>query len=159
MHQIASDLNKAKREPFFDVVVAYCDHRNCRIGDSVQKDIFGWLSPPDPWKNHHTACESRHHGTAEWFIHGNTFSEWRTSEVPGSLLWVHGKRMLIPSFCGSTETYFYWFAAGAGKSVFWSVKFSFFYLWKTYPICQLHNHRRHPCYAESWTRVISIFLL
>ena len=32
------------------------------------------------------------------------FSEWRTSEVPGSLLWVHGKRLLIPSFFSSTET-------------------------------------------------------
>ncbi|KAN0105744.1 hypothetical protein V8E52_010703 [Russula decolorans] len=72
MHRVASDLNKAKR-------------------DSLQKDLFGWLSPPDPWKNHHAACISRHRGTAEWFIQGNTFSEWRTSEVPGSLLWVHGK--------------------------------------------------------------------
>jgi hypothetical protein len=104
MQQVASDLNKAKREPFFDVVVADWDHRDCPTGDSLQKDIFGWLSPPDPWKNHHAACKSRHRGTAEWFIHGKTFPEWRTSEVPGSLLWVHGKRLLIPSFCGSTET-------------------------------------------------------
>ena len=98
MHQITSDLNKAKREPFFDVVVANWDHRQCPTGDSLQKDIFGWLSSPDPWKNHHTACESRHRGTAEWFIQSNTFLEWRTSEVPGSLLWVHGKRLLIPAF-------------------------------------------------------------
>jgi hypothetical protein len=27
MHQVASDLNKAKREPFFDVVLANRDHR------------------------------------------------------------------------------------------------------------------------------------
>ena len=94
MHQIASDLNKAKREPFFDDVVADQNHRGRPTGDSLQKDIFGWLSAPDPWKNHHTACESRHSGTAEWFIQSNTFSEWRTSEVPGSLLWVHGKRLL-----------------------------------------------------------------
>ena len=104
MHQIASDLNKAKREPFFDVVVAEWDHRDCRTGDSLQKDIFGWLSAPDPWKNHHAACKLRHRGTAEWFIHGNTFPEWRTSEVPSSLLWVHGKRLLIPSFCDSIKT-------------------------------------------------------
>src|ERR1700733_14668811 len=103
MHQVASELNKAKREPFF-AVVADCDHRDCPTGDNLQKDIFGWLSPPDPWKNHHAACESRHHGTAEWFIQGNTFQEWRTSEIPGSHLWVHGKRLLIPSLCGSTET-------------------------------------------------------
>ncbi len=128
MHQVASDLNKAKREPFF--VVADWDHRDCPTGDSLQRDIFGWLSPPDPWKNHHAACESRHCGTAEWFIQGNTFSEWRTSEVPGSLLWVHGKRLSILSFCGSTETNFFspCFAAGAGKSVFWYVKVLYFYL-------------------------------
>jgi hypothetical protein len=99
MHQVASDLNKAKRESFFDVVVADRDHRDCPTGDSLQECVFRWLSPPDPWKNHHAACESCHPGTAEWFIHGNTFPEWRTSEVPGSLLWVHGKRLLIPSLC------------------------------------------------------------
>jgi hypothetical protein len=104
MHQVASDLNKAKREPFFDVVVADWCHRDCPTGDSLQKDIFGWLSPPDPWKSHHAACKSRHRGTAEWFIHGNTFPEWRTSEVQGSLLWIHGKRLSIPSFCDLTET-------------------------------------------------------
>jgi hypothetical protein len=117
MHQVASDLNKAKREPFFDAVVDDWDHRDCPTGDSLQKDIFGWLSPPDPWKNHHAACKSRHRGTAEWFIQGNTFSEWRTSEVPGSLLWVHGKRLLIASFCGSTETklLLFWFRSGRWK--------------------------------------------
>ena len=124
MHQIASDLNKAKREPFFDVVVAGWDHRGCPTGDGLQRDIFGWLSAPDPWKNHHATCKSRHRRTAEWFIEGNTFSEWKTSEVPGSLLWIHGKRLFIPSLCGSTEikfVFFSGFAAGAGKSVFWYV--------------------------------------
>jgi hypothetical protein len=94
MLQVASNL-KAKRKPFFDVVVTDWGHRDCPT-DSLQKDIFGWLSPPDPWKNHHAACKSRHPGTVEWFIQGNTFSEWKTSEVPGSLLWVHGKRLLTP---------------------------------------------------------------
>src|SRR6266705_2018057 len=127
MHQVTSELNKAKREPFFDVVVADWDHRDCPTGDNLQKDIFGWLSPPDPWKNHHAACESRHRGTAEWFIQGNTFSEWRTSEVPGSLLWVHGKRLLIHSFCDSTETKNpFWFCSGCRKKrVLVSKKFIF----------------------------------
>jgi hypothetical protein len=103
---------------FFDGVLVDWDHRDLPTGDSLQKDIFGWLSPPDPWKNHHAACKSRHRGTAEWFIHGNTFLEWRTSEVPGSLLWVHGKRLLIPSLCGSTETEFFWFRSGRRKKRF-----------------------------------------
>jgi hypothetical protein len=131
MHQVASDSNRAKREPFFDVVEADWDHRHCPTGDSLQHDIFRWLLPPDPWKNHHHACKLRCPGTAEWFIQGNTFSEWKASKVPGSLLWVHGIRLSIPSFCGSTETKFYFilgFAAGAGKSVFWYVKFLYFHL-------------------------------
>jgi hypothetical protein len=107
MHKVASGLNKAKREPFFDAVVADRDHRDCPTGDRLHKDIFGWLSPPDPWKNHHAACKLRHRRTAEWFIQGNTFAEWRMSEVPGSLLWVHGKRLLLRNFCGLTDTYFY----------------------------------------------------
>ena len=117
MHQVASDLNKAKREPFFYVVVVDRDHRDCLTGDSLQKDIFRWLSPPDPWKNHHAACELRHGGTAEWFTQGNTFSEWKTSKVPSSLLWVHGKRLLFPSFCDSTETkfFFFWLRSGRWK--------------------------------------------
>jgi hypothetical protein len=109
MHQVASDLNKEKREPFLDVVVADWDHRYCQLGDKLQKDIFGWLSPPDPWKNHHAACESRHHGTAEWFLHGDTFQKWRTSEVPGSLLWVHGKRLLTPNFTVQPRLIFFFF--------------------------------------------------
>jgi hypothetical protein len=40
MHQVVSDLNKAKSGPFFDVVVA---NRDCSTGDGLQKDIFGWL--------------------------------------------------------------------------------------------------------------------
>ena len=116
MHKVASDLNKANREPFFDVVVANWDDRDCRTGDSLQENVFRWLSPPDPWKNHHAACESCHPGTAEWFIQGNKFSEWRASEVPGSLLWVHGKRLLIPNFSRLVETKIsFWFHSGRRK--------------------------------------------
>jgi hypothetical protein len=96
MQQLASDLNKSKRQSLFDVAIADCDHQDCLAGDSLQQDIFRWLSPPDPWKNHHTACKSRYRGTAAWFIESNTFSEWKASEARSSLLWVHGKRPLIP---------------------------------------------------------------
>jgi hypothetical protein len=54
----------------------------------------GWLSPPDPWKNHNIAHESRHEATAAWFIQGETFSEWKWSGS-SSLLWIHGKRQLL----------------------------------------------------------------
>ncbi|SRR6266403_3189329 len=98
MHQITSDLNKAKREPIMDGAIVDWDHRDCPTGDDLQQDIFKWLSPPDPWKNHHTACKARHRGSAEWFIQGNTFSKWKSSDVSSSFLWVHGKRPLIPNY-------------------------------------------------------------
>jgi len=71
MNQIASDMNKPKR-------------------DKLLRDARNWLSAPDPWENQNIARESGRHGTAEWFIQDNTFSEWKASD-PGSLLWVHGK--------------------------------------------------------------------
>ena len=160
MHKVASDLNKAKREPFFDFMVADWDHRDCSTGDSLQKDIFGWLSPPDPWKNHHAACKSRHHGTADWFMQSNTFSEWKTSEVPGSLLWVHGKRLSSPCFCVSTEIKMFFFVSQrALERAFFGTSNSYISISVTYCVHQFHDHRRHPCNAESWTRLISILLL
>jgi hypothetical protein len=126
MHKVASDMNKAKGEPFFEVAVPDRDHRDFSTGDSLQKDIFGWLSPPDPWKNHHAACKLRHPRSAEWFIHGNMFPEWKTSE--GSLLWVHGKRLLILSFVVQQRlNILFVFTAGAGKSVFWYFKIFYFH--------------------------------
>jgi hypothetical protein len=98
------------------------DDRDCLAGDTLQQDILRWLSPPDPWKNHHIACESRHGESAAWFVQGNTFSEWKASEAPNSLLWVYGKRPLILSSYAFPETEVFLFVAGAGKSVFWCVK-------------------------------------
>jgi hypothetical protein len=94
MQQLASGLNRSKRQSFYYVVIADWDHRDFLAGDSLQQDIFKWLSPPDPWKNHYNACNSRHRDSGAWFING-TFSEWKASEP--SLLWVNGKRPLTPS--------------------------------------------------------------
>ena len=70
----------------------------------MEKDIRIWLSPPDPWKNYNIARESRLSGSAAWFIQGNTFSEWKRSEAPGSVLWVHGKRESTPRSYALPET-------------------------------------------------------
>ena len=88
----------------------------------MQQDIFRWLSPPDPWKNHRIACKSRHPESAAWFIQGNTFSEWKASETPSSPLWVHGKRPSILFSYALLRLNLFLFVAGAGKSVFWYVK-------------------------------------
>ena len=79
----------------------------------MEQDIRRWLSPPDPWKNHNIACKSRHRGSAAWFLQGDTYSKWKASETPGSLLWVHGKRPLTPVNYGSSrETELFRFRSG-----------------------------------------------
>ena len=98
MQQLTSDLNKSKRQSFSNVVIPDWDHRDFLVlGDGLQQDITKWLSPPDPWKNHHIARDSHRRGSAAWFIQGNTFLEWKASEAPSSSLWIHGKRALISS--------------------------------------------------------------
>jgi hypothetical protein len=62
-------------------------------GETLQRDVRKWLSPPDPWKNHNIACDLHREGTATWFLQGDTFSQWKAS-APSSLLWIHGKRQL-----------------------------------------------------------------
>ena len=96
LHQVASDMNVLKRQSYpNDAITSWNDC--CFLeGDKLQQDIHYWLSPPDPWKNHNVARELYHTGTAAWFVHGNTFSEWKSSG-PSSLLWIHGKRQLLPS--------------------------------------------------------------
>ena len=100
LHQMASDINKLKRQSFSDIAMSVRNHADSLTGDKLQQDIYGWLSPPDPWKNHNIARELYQTGTAEWFIQGCTFSEWKSSG-PSSVLWIHGKRELWPGFTPS----------------------------------------------------------
>jgi hypothetical protein len=62
-------------------------------GSQLRKDLKTWLSPPDPSVNFYNARDLRHKGTAEWFIQGSTFADWKES---GSLMWIHGKRTFSP---------------------------------------------------------------
>src|SRR6266850_8151318 len=100
---MASDMTKLKRQLYLSLPFLIWKHSDCAIGDQVQKAIRGWLSPPDPWKNHHIALDSRHEATAAWFIQGETFLEWKSSGS-SSLLWIHGKRQSLLSFCVFAET-------------------------------------------------------
>ncbi|KAN0120604.1 hypothetical protein V8E52_004431 [Russula decolorans] len=81
VQQLASDINKSRRDQL---------HESFRL----------WLSPPDPSKNHNIARRAHHEGSAEWFVHGNTFSEWKLKM--GSLLWIHGKPGSGKSIISST---------------------------------------------------------
>jgi hypothetical protein len=93
-------------------------------GDKLQQDVRNWLSPPDPWKNHSIARESRHGGSGTWWVEGDAYAKWKSSGA-SSLLWIHGKRLYF-----SVSRYsFLWlmitaFSAGAGKSVIWSASVS-----------------------------------
>ena len=95
------------------------DHRDFLVlGDELQQNITRWLSPPDPWKNHHIARDSHHRGSAAWFIQGNTYLKWKASKAPSSSLWIHGKRASISSSSAYTETECFLVVAGAGKKCF-----------------------------------------
>jgi hypothetical protein len=130
-----------KRKPFIDVAIAGWDHRDYLAGYSLQQDIFRWLSPPDPWKNHHVACESRYGRSAAWFIQGNTFSEWKASDARSSFLWVHGKRPLMPNSYAFAETEFF-LQRAREKASFGTSDFDSS-ISGTHRVGQLHNHRRH----------------
>ena len=159
MHQIASDLNKAKRTSFFGVVVADWDHGDCPTGESLQEKIFGWLSAPDPWKNHHTACESRHRGTAEGSLRETRSQNGERPKFRVLFYGSMGNVCQSPAFAvPETEMISLASQRALEKASFgtWNFAVSFS---GTYRIRKLHNHRRHPCHAESWTRIISFFLL
>jgi hypothetical protein len=129
------------------------------IGDQLQKAIRGWLSPPDPWKNHHIAHESRHEATATWFIQGEIFSEWKLSGS-SKLLWVHGKRQLPRSrYYAFAETNgHYLFRSGCRKERVLVRQPLRYLALKTYDVGQFYNHRGHRGNAKIGARVIGVLL-
>ena len=96
-------------------------------GDQVQRDVYAWLSPPDPSTNHNIACEAHHNGTAQWFIQGSTLSEWKAS---GSLLWIYGMRSFLVYCVHLILVLTSRFIAGSGKSILW------------YVVVKSHSHKR-----------------
>ena len=90
MQQLASDINKSRREFNCRCAIVRIEGLDYPAGDQLQERFRRWLSPPDPSINHNTARKAHHEGTAEWFIHGDTFAEWKSTT--GSVLWIHGKR-------------------------------------------------------------------
>jgi hypothetical protein len=89
----------------------------------LQEKVRRWLSPPNPSINHNSARKAYREGSAEWFLHGNTFPEWKTTI--GSLLWISGKRMLIP-FASLKLELRNNFTAGSGKTILSCVSFHLF---------------------------------
>jgi hypothetical protein len=62
----------------------------------LRVEIQRWLSPSDPSINYNVARKARHEETAQWFLQGKDYAEWKTTGTgtgTGTLLWVHGKRV------------------------------------------------------------------
>jgi hypothetical protein len=83
-------MNKMKRLSFLYFTFR-CENRRHVLGVQLQRDVQRWLSPPDPSTNHDFVWSARHDGTAAWFLEGDVYKKWKET---GSLLWIHGKRML-----------------------------------------------------------------
>jgi len=83
----------------------------------LQQDVRNWLSPPDPWKNHNLARESRQSGTGTWWLEGETYAEWKSFGA-NSLLWINGKRKYFALY-SILKLMVKASPAGAGKSIVW----------------------------------------
>ena len=49
-------------------------------GNQLRDSLLRWLSPPDPSFDHHIACKARHDGTAQWFLQGSIFNQWKSTD-------------------------------------------------------------------------------
>ena len=54
------------------------------------KEIYQWLSAPDPSRNYHEAREKHYKGTCSWLVDGGQLAEWKTK--PDQFLWLYGMR-------------------------------------------------------------------
>ena len=92
--QTAADVDQVKRLSS-NLISVDCRTLPNLPGNQLRESIDKWLSPPDPSTNHNIACGTHHKKTASWFFQGSIFQEWKST---GSLLWIHGKRLLRPLF-------------------------------------------------------------
>ncbi|GAB1739832.1 hypothetical protein NU219Hw_g4767t1 [Hortaea werneckii] len=59
------------------------------------RKIVDWLSPPDPWTNHRSACDRHEPGTGDWLLQSPTYLDWKAGKTRH--LWICGK-----AGCGKT---------------------------------------------------------
>jgi hypothetical protein len=87
----ANTANEEKRS-YFDLTAVDSQGLFILTESQLQEKLQKWLSPPDPSTNHNIARKAHHKGTASWFFQGGIFEEWKSSS---SLLWIHGKRIVL----------------------------------------------------------------
>jgi hypothetical protein len=88
--KISDDLNNIRGSSFFSIANKEAEPWN--IDNQVQEKILKWLSPPNPSTNHNKARGVHEKVPPRWFLEGSIYREWKEK---GSLLWVHGKRMVF----------------------------------------------------------------
>jgi hypothetical protein len=83
--------------------------------DKRRQDIYHWLSAPDYRSKHWISRTERESDTGSWFLHGNSFQQWKSEAK--SFLWLHGKRTFFTSLmiAANRQTH----TAGAGKTILW----------------------------------------
>ena len=59
------------------------------------RKIVDWLSPPDPWTNHHSARQRHEPQTGTWLLRSDQYQRWKGGTVKH--LWISGK-----AGCGKT---------------------------------------------------------
>ena len=85
---MTNDVGDPNRPPTTGTITVSNNHRWDEIKDAINK----WLNPPDLTTSLNLVRQARHKGTAEWFLHGSQFEQWKSS---GTLFWIHGMRMFI----------------------------------------------------------------
>ena|SRR6267154_4028299 len=94
MQQAAGGIDRMERSWSPTHIRARHAGSNTLTGNQLRQDLRRWLSPSDPSTNHNIACNAHHDGTANWFFNGSFYKEWR-STGSSSLIWIHGKRVLL----------------------------------------------------------------
>jgi hypothetical protein len=89
---IVNKMDPRKHPPSHDMVAIDGGSSRIEIWKDFLLDLQRWLSPSEPLMNYNLGINAYHEGTATWFMEGGIFQEWHTT---GSLLWIHGKRMLF----------------------------------------------------------------
>ncbi|KAI7209557.1 hypothetical protein KC333_g8670 [Hortaea werneckii] len=59
------------------------------------RKIVAWLSAPDPWTNHQSACDRHEPDTGKWLLQSTIYRDWKAGTT--GHLWISGK-----AGCGKT---------------------------------------------------------
>jgi hypothetical protein len=119
--EIVNKMDPRKHSPSQDIVAIDGGSSRVEIWKDFLLDLQRWLSPSESLMNYNLGINAYHEGTATWFMEGSIFQEWHMS---GSLLWIHGKRMLF-RYSVNLSLLTPPFIAGSGKTILWFAIFMF----------------------------------